>query len=284
MIAETWLGALAWAPGSQTCKGMMPAFKPKPTRAQDEDRRGRPWVHGARRRQRVGLKRLQGEGTAGGPQQAEERQQAERRHVRRHQVDPAAAADLPHAVFRRHEEEGRQGHDLPAEEEQHAVAGDHHQGHAGRQRAVEEPQLAAVLGMFRLLPVAQAVDVAQQRNQEDRQQEDGRDGVDADEELARRARPTASGSAAGSRRRPRRAPTPASPAADPSTASSVVSHCPALDRRGNSSPAAPLAAAKPIPRSSSDSLMTILPVRVSDRWERRVALDPENMRSSGPVP
>ena len=33
MIAETWLGALAWAPGSQTCKGMMPAFKPKPTRA-----------------------------------------------------------------------------------------------------------------------------------------------------------------------------------------------------------------------------------------------------------
>ena len=34
MMAETWLGALACAPGSQTCSGMMPAFKPKPINAQ----------------------------------------------------------------------------------------------------------------------------------------------------------------------------------------------------------------------------------------------------------
>ena len=33
MIADTWLGAMAWALGSQTCSGMMPAFRPKPTRA-----------------------------------------------------------------------------------------------------------------------------------------------------------------------------------------------------------------------------------------------------------
>ena len=31
MIAETWLGATACALGSQMCKGMMPAFEPKPT-------------------------------------------------------------------------------------------------------------------------------------------------------------------------------------------------------------------------------------------------------------
>jgi hypothetical protein len=29
-IADTWLGALAWAPGSQKCSGMMPAFRPNP--------------------------------------------------------------------------------------------------------------------------------------------------------------------------------------------------------------------------------------------------------------
>ena len=33
MIAETWLGALACAEGSQTCSGNMPAFIPKPHRA-----------------------------------------------------------------------------------------------------------------------------------------------------------------------------------------------------------------------------------------------------------
>ena len=32
-IAETWLGALAWALGSQTCSGMMPALMPKPRSA-----------------------------------------------------------------------------------------------------------------------------------------------------------------------------------------------------------------------------------------------------------
>ena len=33
MIADTWLGAIACALGSQTCSGMMPAFRPKPTSA-----------------------------------------------------------------------------------------------------------------------------------------------------------------------------------------------------------------------------------------------------------
>ena len=33
ITAETWLGALAWAEGSQTWNGMMPAFAPKPIKA-----------------------------------------------------------------------------------------------------------------------------------------------------------------------------------------------------------------------------------------------------------
>ena len=32
MREETWLGAAAWAGGSQKCRGKMPALKPKPTR------------------------------------------------------------------------------------------------------------------------------------------------------------------------------------------------------------------------------------------------------------
>ena len=32
-MADTWLGALACADGSQTCSGNMPAFNPKPTSA-----------------------------------------------------------------------------------------------------------------------------------------------------------------------------------------------------------------------------------------------------------
>ena len=33
MIADTWLGAIAWELGSQTCNGMIPAFRPNPTSA-----------------------------------------------------------------------------------------------------------------------------------------------------------------------------------------------------------------------------------------------------------
>ncbi len=32
MIAETWLGALACAPGSQKCNGITPALRPNPTK------------------------------------------------------------------------------------------------------------------------------------------------------------------------------------------------------------------------------------------------------------
>ena len=32
-MAETWLGAFAWAPGSQKCRGMSPALPPKPIKA-----------------------------------------------------------------------------------------------------------------------------------------------------------------------------------------------------------------------------------------------------------
>ncbi len=33
MMAETWLGAPAWAEGSQMCRGNMPALTPKPRSA-----------------------------------------------------------------------------------------------------------------------------------------------------------------------------------------------------------------------------------------------------------
>ena len=32
-MADTWLGALAWADGNQMCRGNSPAFRPKPNSA-----------------------------------------------------------------------------------------------------------------------------------------------------------------------------------------------------------------------------------------------------------
>ena len=227
----------------------MPAFRPKPTSARTKI------AVASAGRQAVRVQRSEREGAAGRAQQGEQGEQAQGRRVGRHQVDPAGLADLLLVVLGRDQKEGRQGHDLPAEQEQDAVAGDHQQGHAGGQRAVEQAQLAAVLRMLRLLPVAQAVDVAQQRDQEDRQQEDGRQAVHGHAELGagdgprQHDRLTVAGRPERSRRRP-------SPSAAPSTASSVVTHCPLIEVRPSKRPGTPLDAAMTIPRSTSDSLMT----------------------------
>ncbi len=146
---------------------------------QDEDgrrqsRRQVVWIHGNQRERAV---------RAGPAQQGEEGEQAKGRRVGGHQVEPAGFADILLLVFRGDQEEGRQRHDLPAEQEQDAVARDRQQGHAGGHRAVEQTQLAPVLRVFRLLPVGQPVDVAQERDQEDRQQKDGRQPVHGHAEL-----------------------------------------------------------------------------------------------------
>ena len=219
MMAETWLGALAWAPGSQTCSGMMPALRPKPTR---RERRSPSPCRG-----RDGsIQRREGERAGGRPQQGEEGEEAERADVRRDQVDQPASRTALLVVFGGDQEEGRERHDLPAEQEQHAVAGDHEQSHAGGQRAVEEPQLAAVLRMFGLLPIAQAINVSQQRDQEDRYEEDGRQSVHGHVELGTGKEDQASTMGWLSPVAQKK-PTPARPVAAPRTASKVVSHWPA---------------------------------------------------------
>ncbi len=80
-------------------------------------------------------------------------------------------------VFRGDQEEGRECHDLPTEQEHDAVPGNHEQRHAGGQQAVKKPQFLTIVGMLGLLPVAQAVDVTQQRDQKHRHEKKGRQAV-----------------------------------------------------------------------------------------------------------
>ena len=174
--------------------------------------------------------------------------------MRHNQVKPAGFAGILFLVLRGDQEEGRKAHDLPAEQEQDAVAGDHEQCHAGGQRAVEKPQFPAVPRMVGLLPVAQAVDVSQQRDQEDRHEEDGRQAVNGHAELGAGKGPrqhdrlTVSGRPERAERRPGQAPPRARRAAWSPTVRSSTSG-------PKSRPGRPLIAAMMIPRSTSDSLI-----------------------------
>ena len=151
-------------------------LEPEANQRQDENGCGRS------RRVAVLIQGRQRELARDGAKHGEEAEETQRGRVRRHQVDPARFAGFFLVLFGHNQEKRRQRHDFPAEQEQNAVAGKHQQPHAGSQRPVEQAQPAAVLRMLRLSPVTQPVDVAQERDQEDRQQEDGRQAVNANAE------------------------------------------------------------------------------------------------------
>ena len=119
-------------------------------------------------------------------QQREQSEQGQGPGVRRDQIDPARVPRRGLVVLRGHQEIGRQRHDLPGEQEHHAILSDDDQGHPRGQQAVEEAQLAAVVRMLALLPVTQAVHAAQQRDQEDGDEEEGGEPVDGDGEVGPR--------------------------------------------------------------------------------------------------
>ena len=131
MMAETWLGAIAWALGSQMWSGMTPALSPKPAKARTKMAVATPGVRPSGRSGSSVKEPLAAWSSANSPN---------RQRVAvcvADQVKVAGVADLPFFVLGRDQEEGRKRHDLPTEEEQDAVAGDHHERHAGRQHAVE---------------------------------------------------------------------------------------------------------------------------------------------------
>ena len=105
-------------------------LQPEADEGEDEDRDG----EGAVRIERS----LQVPVAAQAEERREHGEQAQRPDARRDQVDVAGLADLLVLVVRRDEQERRQRHDLPADQEQERVAGDHEQRHAGGQHAVEE--------------------------------------------------------------------------------------------------------------------------------------------------
>ena len=103
--------------------------------------------------------------------------------MRGHQVDPTRLTYCFLFILDGDQEEGRQRHDLPAEQEQDAVTGHHQQCHARSQQPVEQSQPAAIVHVLGLLPVTEAVNAAQQRDQENGHEEDGRQTIQGHAEL-----------------------------------------------------------------------------------------------------
>ena len=126
---------------------------------------------------------LEGQGSKGRiarvlPEQAEEGQQQHGTQVGGHQIDPRSVAHVAVAVVEVDEEEGRQGHDFPGQQEEHGVTGHHDHGHAQHQQQIEEPVGGQVMfagaGMAQRDAPGTGTDEAQA---EDRQQEDAGKGV-----------------------------------------------------------------------------------------------------------
>ena len=96
----------------------------------------------------------------------------------RDQIGPAGLADALLVVLVRDEEEGRQCHHLPGDEEQHRVPGHHDHRHAGDQQIEEEPRRGGRSLATICDHVLGAVHGRERRQPEHRQQEEGGQCVD----------------------------------------------------------------------------------------------------------
>ena len=236
MSAETWLGAAAWAPGSQKWSGTRPAFRPKPKSASPKTHPAsgappsRPG-HGGE---------LVGAGQAA--EQGEEREERQVAGVGRGQVDEGGALDLALLVLGEDQQEAGQRHHLPGRQEEHGVGGDADQRHGpGHQAEVElEPdRLGAALRPAassrarRRRPGPAGPAPAARRGRRGRRP-------------ASRARPAAS--ARGPTRRPPGPPAPAGRrrcrATAPRTSVPVASRCASAGRRRSARAQPPLLPAR----------------------------------------
>jgi hypothetical protein len=87
----------------------------------------------------------------------EEREQRERADVRRNQVNPPGSASLGLVVFSADQEERRERHDLPSEEEGDSISRQRHQCQTRDEQAIAEAELSPIACVLALLPVFQPV-------------------------------------------------------------------------------------------------------------------------------
>ena len=232
----------------------MPALRPKPTRARTKIAVAMPGV-----RRALG-KRDQRERAAGRTEQGEQGEQAQRRRrgsrpgrSSRLRGPPASSSSV---VTRKNADSAMISQPNRNRMLLRAITTS---AMPAVSSAVEQPQLAAVLRMLRLLPVAQAVDVAQQRDQEDRQRKMADSPSTATLNSAPGSGPRQRRSAGCARHARRRRPRPVRDRPPPPSGA-VVSHCPRRGVPAEKQAGKPLDAARTIPRSTSTSLMT-LPTR-----------------------
>ena len=127
-------------------------------------------------------------------ERAEEREEAEedeRRDVRREEVEPPRVARLAGAAVGRDEEEGGEGHHLPGREEEEDVPRDEDEGDRPGRQPVEEAGPPRVVRVLVVAEEARPGHGGKRRDEEERDEEEGREGVEAHVEGGPRERPHA---------------------------------------------------------------------------------------------
>ena len=147
---------------------MTPAFSPKPTSARTNTA---VLVAGVIRSDAIGISSrdpVMAKSKANSPNEAQDRE------VRRHEVDPARRTGFLLVVLCRYQEECRERHHLPSDQEQETVRRHEEDRHAGREEPVEQADFPPVLRVVRLPPVLEPIDRAKESNQKDRDEKHGR--------------------------------------------------------------------------------------------------------------
>jgi hypothetical protein len=171
--AETWLGALACAEGSQTWRGNRPAFTPKPNRASQKS-------GASSGRSRSGPSSHEPVCAASSGEKGEE---ASVRGVRGAEVEPAGGADGVTLAIQRDEKIGAEREELPRDEEVEAVGGHEHETEHGQHE--EAPPTATGRRGERVRaigPVGARVDGAGAADDAEQREEKCAEGVEAEVE------------------------------------------------------------------------------------------------------
>jgi hypothetical protein len=151
--------------GQPHVQGHQARLEPEADHAEREERRGEPARAVGQRACPECRRSLRA------AEQREEAEQAEGARVGRHEVDPGGPPHLVALLLGSDQEEGRERHQLPREQEDDRVASQHHCHHRARHHPPTEPQAAGAVGMLLRAPVAGAVEGAERRNHEHRHEE-----------------------------------------------------------------------------------------------------------------
>ena len=161
--------------GKPEMQGHHARLQAKAEEGHEEDAVHRAQAHAGGGSQREGERRA--------PPEQEHAEECQRPDMGGHQVDEARPPALLALVLDADEEEARERHSFPAEKEGQGMAGDQEEAHARHQEAEEEEEPLSRPPVLSLRPIAQAVDRGHSPDQEYGDEEEGAQGIKADEAI-----------------------------------------------------------------------------------------------------